>query len=268
MSALSKYLTYGLLAGGLATASCQEKAAEPTPTQAQGVSEAVRNQIKALGFNSNDVRATEGGYIVENDILLTAEDLNNPAQQTKLRVGSEEQYRTNNLVTGLPREITVSMDVANFPDSYKKGLDEAIRRYNAENLQIKFKRVSSGGALKILKWSENGAVGGFPSNGNPFPTIRMNPASLGNINSVNFAATVIAHEMGHCIGFRHTDWQDRRYSCGANAENPFEPADPDGAIFIPGTASGAEAKSWMLACQDGGDRPFTTNDKKALNYIY
>jgi len=26
--------------------------------------------------------------------------------------------------------------------------------------------------------------------------------------------SVIAHEAGHCIGFRHTDCMDRSYSCG------------------------------------------------------
>ena len=259
-----KYVAVGLLAtAAFFTESCQNKAVEPS-APSEPITDAVRAQIKALGFSSLDVRRTEGGYVVENDIFLTSADLTATPTITKLRVGDEEQYRTNTVVNGLPRQITISMDVANFPASYQKGLDEAIRRYNERKLRLTFKRVSSGGTIKVLKWSEDGAVAGFPSFGNPFGTIKVNPASLGNINSVNFAATILSHEMGHCIGFRHTDYA-KRESCGTG---PGESGGTDGAVFIPGTAAGFEAKSWMLACQDGGDRPFTANDVKALAYIY
>ncbi|MBD2770547.1 protease [Hymenobacter sp. BT664] len=260
-----KYVALGFLAtAALFTESCQKKAVEPSAPSEEPITDAVRAQIKALGFSSLDARRTEGGYVVENDIFLTPADLTAKPSTTNLRVGDEEQYHTNNLVSGLPRQITVSMDVANFPVSYQRGLDEAIRRYNAQNLRVTFRRVSSGGMIKVLKWSEGGAVAGFPSGGNPYGTIKANPASLGNINSVNYAATVLSHEMGHCIGFRHTDYATRR-SCGSGGG---ESAGSAGAVFIPGTSAGFEAKSWMLACQDGGDRPFTANDVKALNYLY
>ena len=77
----------------------------------------------------------------------------------------------------------------------------------------------------------------------------------------------MAHEMGHCIGMRHTDYYNRAYSCGGSASN--EGASTVGAILIPGTPSSAEPNSWMLACVGNGvNRPFTANDLTALNYIY
>ncbi|GAA4362266.1 hypothetical protein GCM10023185_30060 [Hymenobacter saemangeumensis] len=234
------------------------------PSTPEPISDAVRAQIKALGYSTVDLRRTEGGYVVENDIFLTPEDLMAAPDGIKLRVGEEEHYRTNALVTGLPRQITISMDVANFPASYQRGLDEAVRRYNAENLRVTFRRVTSGGMIKVYKWSETGAVASFPSWGNPGGVIKINPASLGNINSVNYAATVIAHEIGHCIGFRHTDYATRQ-SCGSG---PGERGGWEGALHIPGTPTGSDAKSWMLACMDGGDRPFTGNDKIALRQMY
>ena len=82
-------------------------------------------------------------------------------------------------------------------------------------------------------------------------------------------ATIIGHEMGHCIGMRHTDYFDRSISCGGSTSN--EGASGVGANHIPGTSTGADlsgAGSWMLACTDGGNRPFTNGDKTALAYLY
>jgi hypothetical protein len=74
--------------------------------------------------------------------------------------------------------------------------------------------------------------------------------------------------MGHCIGFRHTDYFNRSISCGGSADN--EGSAGIGANLIPGTPSGASASaiSWMLACTDGGDRPFNNDDQTALDFLY
>ncbi|MEQ8576674.1 MAG: M57 family metalloprotease, partial [Fulvivirga sp.] len=69
-------------------------------------------------------------------------------------------------------------------------------------------------------------------------------------------------------GFRHTDFFDRSISCGGSTANEGDGG--VGANHIPGTPTGASAsaKSWMLACTDGGDRPFNNDDRTALNYLY
>jgi hypothetical protein len=42
-----------------------------------------------------------------------------------------------------------------------------------------------------------------------------------------------------------------------------------GAIHIPGTPTGPDPTSWMLACIGSGvNRPFNSNDVTALNYLY
>ena len=241
----------------------------------QEISAQTLAQIKALGFSDQNVRKDEDGYLVEGDIVLSDELLNSINDQKLLRIANTEQYRTTNLVTGLPRSITIK--VTNLGTAFIQGADLAISRYNALNLQIQFQRVTSGSADITIRGFNQGPSGGyitlgssgFPTNnGSPYSTIKMNtnPAAYGSNPDVNYVGSVIQHEIGHCIGMRHTDYMDRSYSCGGSAVN--EGASNVGAILIPGTPSGPDANSWMLACSNGGNRTFNSNDVTALNYLY
>ncbi|UYZ63229.1 zinc-dependent metalloprotease [Hymenobacter weizhouensis] len=255
------------LALTLTVAGCTEK--ENVPAAAgQEISAATLSQIRQLGFSTQNVRRDEdGNYLVEGDILLTAQNLQQRPTVQLLRVGQDEQYRTTNLVTGLPRTITVSIS-NQFPASFTTALDVALDRYNAENLQLRFARVSSGADIRILRGAGDYlASAGFPSGGEPFNLIRVNSRAFGPDISTGTIASVLAHEIGHCIGFRHTDYMDRSYSCGGQAVN--EGASTVGAIYIPGTAVGPDPDSWMLSCIGADDdRPFNANDKTALDYLY
>ena len=102
--------------------------------------------------------------------------------------------------------------------------------------------------------------------------IKVNSQAIGTNTSttfVNYLATIFAHEVGHTIGFRHTDYADRSFSCGGSTAN--EGASTVGAIYIPGTAVGPndDPTSFMLACIGNGvNRPFNANDKTALNFLF
>jgi PBP1b-binding outer membrane lipoprotein LpoB len=232
------------------------------------ISQEVKARISALGFHTDEVQAVEGGFVVEGDIFIPEADLYAPAVEVqRLIVANTEQYRTTNLVTGLPRNIKVRVTTT-LPASIVTATDATIARYNAQGLQLTFTRVTSGGNIVISK-APNGAgyiaSAGFPSGGNPFNSIKFN-ANYATWNA-NTLASVIAHEIGHCIGFRHTDYMDRSYSCGGAFYN--EGSGGVGAINIPGTPTGPDANSWMLACIGNGiNRPFNANDVTALNFLY
>ena len=232
------------------------------------VSQDVLDKIYALGFSNKDVKVDEGGYIVEGDIFIPTERLSATAMDAQLlRIAGEEQYRTFNLVTAIPRTITVSVD-SRLPLYIGDATNEAINRYNAETLLLTFQRVSSGGDIQIVKGAGNYlASAGFPtSGGDPYGQVKVNTNQLGG-QPLNTVASVIAHEMGHCIGFRHTDYMSRQYSCGGAPSN--EGAGTIGAVLIPGTPSGPDAGSWMLSCIGSGqNRPFNNNDKVALSFLY
>lgn len=227
----------------------------------------VLEKIHELGFSNKNVIQDDGGYIVEGDIFLSARDLDSKPSSTFLRIGGEEQYRTTNLVKSTPRTITVSIS-SQLPSSYVAALDECLARYNALGLTLTFQRVSSGANISIVKG--NGqflASAGFPTSaGQPYGQVKVNSRAIGNQPQAT-VATILAHEIGHCIGFRHTDYMDRSYSCGGATSN--EGASTVGAILIPGTPAGPDPNSWMLACIGSGqNRPFNSNDRTALTYLY
>jgi len=270
-----------LLAGSGVFYSCQD---DQDVNVSQDVSDAVRSQLIGLGFdviNQAPIKFDQG-YLVEGDIYLTPADL--AAMQQGNKLPSLEQYRTNNLVntSGGIRTITMYAQSGTCNTCYSAGmiagLDAAIARYNSENLNIRFSRVTSSTGANIvmtrLKKGEEaqGILGsaGFPTaSGNPYNQIKMSGVLESKYGlSTAGIATIIAHEMGHCVGFRHTDYFDRSVSCGGATSN--EGASTVGAVHIPDTPTGATAaaKSWMLACTDGGDRPFNNDDRTALNYLY
>ena len=251
--------------------SCQKE--NKAPSASSNVSQDVINQIAAQGYSTDQILVVKGGYVVEGDIFLSAEELNNVSPNNTLRVGDEEQYHTTNLIKSLPRTITVS--VTGLATIWTAATDTAIARYNLLGMRLQFQRVASGGQITVTgaDLGTGGVLGqssGFPdASGNPPGTITINnhPGTFGSNPSVKWLGTIIAHEMGHCIGFRHTDYKNRAYSCGGFKVN--EGRAGVGAVWIPGTPTGPkDPNSWMLACTDGSNRPFNPNDLIALNYLY
>lgn len=263
-----------LLTAALSFSSCKRSATEQ-PVQPNAVSAEVLSQIKASGFSTDHVIKTDEGYLVEGDILLTTDQLKEKVSSPVLRVANTEQYRTNYLVTGLPKVIKVK--VTGLGNAFIAGTDTAIRRYNNLGLRLTFQRITSGTADITIEGFNQGPSGGyitlgssgFPtSTGKAFGSVKMNTNqyAYGSNPNVLYVGSVIQHEIGHCIGMRHTDYMDRSYSCGGSAVN--EGASTVGAISIPGTPTGPDANSWMLACSNGGNRTFNANDIIALNYLY
>lgn len=281
-----KLLTLVLVAGLLFSGCTESSEVSSSDT----ISDEVVAQIAALGFDveRQSPIVFENGYLVEGDIYLTDADLSTLG--TGDRIASVEQYRTTNLVSANGgRVITIYAPEATSGGRGKKGssgysaamiagLDLAIARYNAENLSISFQRVTSSAGADIVmtrlskRDERRGVLGsaGFPTaSGDPYGEIKMSGVLESSYGlSTEGIATIIAHEMGHCIGFRHTDYFDRSISCGGGTSNEGDGG--IGAIHIAGTPTGASLAdaSYMLACSDGSDRPFNNDDVTALNVLY
>lgn len=249
--------------------SCDQEKVAP---EKEKISQETLDKLTALGFKTDDAFKFNGSLIVEGDIVIAENELDNMKPSGILAV--EEQYHTDNLVTALPRTIKVYVSTS-FKSQYFTAVDVALSRYNNEGLNLTFQRVtSSSGADMVIKpspwwygWFGILGSAGFPTaSGNPHNEILLTRSYYDNVTDLGALTTTIAHEMGHCIGFRHTDYMDRSYSCGGSTNNEGDGG--VGANHIPGTPTSPDPASWMLACSDGSDRPFNANDKTALDYLY
>ncbi len=274
----------GLLVMVLALAiSCQKSSSHTENSDINSLSQDEISLVASAGFNSNWVEKTSNGsYLIEGDILLSKAQLlemSGAAPTNNFIIAEEEHYRTYNLVStpaSGSRNITVSLS-GSYPGYYSTGLDQALAHYNTiTGLKITFQRVSSVGEIVInianLGTSGGGCILGQASG---FPTSSGNPSSGFTLSNSSCATTymstadkvdeVMAHELGHCIGFRHTDYK-KRASCGPG---PGESAGSIGAVWIPGTPQNVNGSynSWMMACVNGSPA-FSADDIIALTTVY
>lgn len=230
-------------------------------------------KLKAAGFDTSEgLQKFRDGYIVEYDIYLTIPQINSlDAQQKGIKNGRTQHYVTNNLVLSTPRMISVFMDT-NFGTYMQTAFDQALARYNAESISLRFQRVlnAANADISVTAFYQEstllGVSAGFPANGNPASPVQLNTYYYNDAAQRADAATTIAHEIGHAIGFRHTDYMDRSFSCGGASIN--EGAGTEGANHVAGTPTGASNGSWMLACSSNTNRPFTSEDRVALTTTY
>jgi hypothetical protein len=263
----------------LAMTACQKNTKEVVAKEE--VPQNILAQIQKQGFSTEGVQKVSNGYLVEGDIVLSESQLNSQPTTPNLVIAQEEQYHTFNLVSVSKHPvIKVALNNSNaaVDAAFSASLDEAIKRYNNEGLQITFTRVApdqSPDITVVAFYEVSNTLGssGFPNSaGDPYNQVQMNTywyKGTTDATNVNYIGTIMAHELGHCIGFRHTDYMNRAYSCGGRKQNEGQSNTGVGAVLIPGTPSGPDANSWMLACVGSNvNRPFNANDKIALAYLY
>ena len=278
MKTLKFILPVCLIAIGIIFFACEKENVEAVEIQeiSNEISGEVLQKIESLYFNPKD--ATEGfielpdgsklnSYIIEGDIAMTPEQLDAMKIVGSVR---EKQYRTYNLVTNNQTIDVIGYTGSGYALSTKMetALQWAVNNYNRLNIGLSFSLTygTDYESKDIVVYQVSGAAGGmagFPSGGAPYKWVQIF-SGIESYNT-NVVEHVITHEMGHCLGLRHTDWATRA-SCGS-LQN--EGANPDGAVHIPGTPTGYDATSLMKACFSGSeDGEFNNNDETAFEYLY
>jgi hypothetical protein len=257
--------------------SCEHEK-EIAPHKASPVPGDIVEKLQAAGFFTNTgLYKVDNGYLVEFDIFLTEQQIDEMAQEAKSSAGRINHYRSSHVVGGDCRTLSIYMSPT-FNSGMQNAFDAGLARYNNVDLRLTFVRTSSSAAadISILPGTfppdpdrpgviTLGKSASFPDeNGNPGNKILLNDSYYNDPANQTDAITTITHEIGHAIGFRHTDYMNRFYSCLRYTGEE----DQGNAVYIPNTPTGPSPDSWMLACTSYSDRPFTPEDIVALKTVF
>jgi hypothetical protein len=202
-------------------------------------------QLEKEGFDMSKITPDGDAVIVDGDARLSLETILSSE-------GRDKQYATRYSMTQSNASNIRIRITSGVPSAWVTATRQAIANWNASGSNVQMTEVSSGENMTIY----------YQNLGNPQAIAQAEfPSSSGQVGyrvriNTNFASLsasrkefTMTHEIGHCIGFRHTNWFDRN-SNGVSGDVQGD-REPDTGIYvlshIAGTPTGLDGSSVMNA---------------------
>ncbi|MFL5542994.1 MAG: M57 family metalloprotease [Longimicrobiaceae bacterium] len=255
-----------------ALAACGDEVVAPASSDTDP---AVQKLVE-MGFRA-DMIENHGDYlVVEGDIQFARAELLRPDRAAPARApqpgGPRFQYTTTATVSSANVQ-TIKVDLSGLSSDagYVQAVRDAIGYWSG--ISGSYIKIVEGSPADIRFVFENlgtGVMGrgDFPSGGVAGDTVRFNPYFTVNGSAPSYAAKVkvAVHELGHNIGFRHSNWnQVDCYPSSCN-NNPGSV----GAVQVGGTPSSGNDGSSVMNGGTAGTTwaGFSTYDQVAARTVY
>ncbi|GAA3916611.1 hypothetical protein GO495_19660 [Chitinophaga oryziterrae] len=252
-----KYIFYVVLLITLAIGCSKNKDADKVTGTEQTPGDPVLKRILKEGYTQKEIVELKDRYIVQGDIIFFK------GVKDYQEGPTTEQARSPYLIAPAYRNISIYLNAGSFSSiNLSTILDNVIAAYNAVGSGIQMTRTYTASAADITV-VQNSGIGtsvcgqsGFPyATGKAFNTVYISENTLltYSITSTSQLTLLVAHELGHCLGLRHTNWQPQ----GESAAIPI-PSTPssDGASVMNGSTCG---NTWS---------GFSAYDQIALKSLY
>jgi len=225
LSSFSRIMCLAALALTLSISSCKKSESPVVAPEAKvDVDATTIAKIKEMGFNTDGIKESGDYYVVEGDILISKKSLSAVKISDKATNagGKIAQGNTNQLIQGNLTNVIITQE--DFDTRWFYAIREAVAAWNAiGNCRINlihsysqfYPPYTTAVTPNITVKKVNLGNGGFgqsefpTDSGQPGATIQVNPYT-NNVNGTPRSheqdVYMLIHEIGHCLGLRHTDF--------------------------------------------------------------